>query len=85
MTHRLSLALAASPRLARSHARTKRNDFPVGLTPQPPICIFSFIELAERESRRAPWGKHARNRRAEDSWRKGEGAEAEMETKDAHI
>ena len=32
---------AASPRLARSHARTKRNDFPVGVTrthpPQPPI------------------------------------------------
>ena len=24
---------------ARSHARTKRNDFPVGLTPQPPIYI----------------------------------------------
>ena len=23
---------AASPRLARSHARTKRNDFPVGVT-----------------------------------------------------
>ena len=44
-----------------------------------------IIEPAERESRRAPWGKHARNRRAEDSWRKGEGAEAEMETKDAHI
>ena len=49
------------------------------------ICLECFIEPAERESRRAPWGKHARNRRAEDSWRKGEGAEAEMETKDAHI
>ena len=45
----------------------------------------TIIEPAERESRRAPWGKHARNRRAADSWRKGEGAEAEMETKDDHI
>ena len=31
-SNRLSLAHAASPRLARSHARTKRSDFPVGLT-----------------------------------------------------
>ena len=29
-SNRLSLAHTASPRLARSHARTKRNDFPVG-------------------------------------------------------
>ena len=28
-----SLAHAASPRLVRSLARTKRNDFPVGVTP----------------------------------------------------
>ena len=29
-SNRLSLAHTASPRLARSHTRTKRNDFPVG-------------------------------------------------------
>ena len=27
---------------ARSHARTKRNDFPVGLTPQPPIYTHTY-------------------------------------------
>ena len=36
---RLSRPLACPP--ARTHARTKRNDFPVGLTPQPPISSFA--------------------------------------------
>ena len=35
--HIASRAHTAS--LARTHARTKRNDFPVGLPPQPPIYI----------------------------------------------
>ena len=33
---------------ARTHARThdtKRNDFPVGLTPQPPIYIYIYINM----------------------------------------
>ena len=35
-SNRLSLAHTASPRLARSHARTKWNDFPVGVTKDSP-------------------------------------------------
>ena len=42
-SNRLSLAHTASPRLARSHARTKRNDFPVGLTP--PTSNPNFFSL----------------------------------------
>ena len=45
---RLSLAHTASPRLARSHARTKRNDFPVGLTPQPPIRTKSVKQIGNK-------------------------------------
>ena len=41
-SYRLSLAHAASPRLARSHARTKRNDFPVGSHPPPPIYVWEM-------------------------------------------
>ena len=37
-SNRLSRAHTASPRLARSHARTKRNDFPVE-QPQPPRLL----------------------------------------------
>ena len=28
---------------ARTHTQTKRNDFPVGLPPQPPIYIYIYI------------------------------------------
>ena len=49
-SNRLSLAHTASPRLARSHARTKRNDFPVGgftkgLTPPTfNVLVLYYIE-----------------------------------------
>ena len=37
---------AASPRLARSHARTKRNDFPVGVTrTHPPNLQYIYIYI----------------------------------------
>ena len=50
-SNRLSLAHTASPRLARSHARTKRNDFPVAAsqrTHPPTSNIYIYIER-ERE------------------------------------
>jgi len=30
----------------RAHARTKRNDFPVRVTPQPPMNLFIYIYLS---------------------------------------
>ena len=56
---RLSLALAASPRLARSHARTKRNDFPVGLTPQPPMnTIQKCTYVKSNKHKKTAFGSH---------------------------
>ena len=49
--HRLSLALAASPRLAHSHTRTNRNEFPVGL---PPNLQFLTPTVPESRSPRVP-------------------------------
>ena len=45
-SNRLSLAHTASPRLARSHARTKRNDFPVAVSQRthPPNLQYIYIE-----------------------------------------
>ena len=37
----------------RAHARTKRNDFPVGVTPQPPIYIYIYkcvVSILARET-----------------------------------